>query len=145
MLCEIPASSYKPVHLVNVSLVPDVFMAFPKSANRRREEFVGSHCTCSHTLLWLISAALLSCCTILIKYYYVCTKSSGCAPRGISVTKRASRTPRVPPGGALAPLIFAPPVRREGRFAAGRHKMRQQRSRCPSAPAKRTKSQSKNT
>lgn len=94
MLCEIPASSYKPAHLVSVSLASDVFMGFPKSANGQREEFVGFHCTCSHTLLWLISAMVLSCYTLLIKYYYVCTKSKGCM-RSSFVTKRMIRTPKI--------------------------------------------------
>lgn len=83
MLCEIPASSYKPAHLVSVSLASDVFMGFSKSANRRREEFVGFHCTCSYTLLWLISTMLLSCYTLLIKYYCVCTNFKGCIGKHI--------------------------------------------------------------
>lgn len=77
MLCEIPASSYKPAHLVSISLASDVFMGFSKSANRWCKEFVGFHCTCSYTLLWLISAMLLSCYTLLIKYYNVCTNFQG--------------------------------------------------------------------
>lgn len=114
MLCEIPASSYKPAHLVSLSLASDVFMGFSKSANRRREEFVGFHCTCSHTLLWLISTMPLSCYTLLIKYYCVCTNFKGCIGKHIC-PQACDPCPKVPPGGALALFICAASVWQEGR------------------------------
>lgn len=135
MLCEIPASSYKPAHLVSVSLASDVFMGFSKSANRRREEFVGFHCTCSHTLLWLISTMLLSCYTLLIQYYCVCTNFKGCIGKHIC-PQACDPYPKVPPGGALALFICAPSVWQEGRVRQNNKKKKvQQGSCCPSAPA----------
>lgn len=131
MLCEIPASSYKPAHLVSLSLASDVFMSFPKSANRRREEFVAFHCTCSHTLLWLISAMLLSCYTLSIKYYYVCTKPKGCIRSDL---KPYDSYPNVPPGGALALFICAPSVGKKVVCSRATHNV-QRGSCCPPAPA----------
>lgn len=133
MLCEIPASSYKPAHLVSLSLVSDVFMDFPKSANRRREEFVRFHCTCSNTLLWLISAALLSRCTLLIKHYYVCTKSGGLRTDEHLCHQARDPYHKVPPGGALALYIRARSVWQEGRLRQSSTKC------CPSAPASEQK------
>lgn len=136
MLCEIPASSYKPAHLASVSLASDVFMAFPKSANRQREEFVGFRCTCSHTLLWLISAMLLSCCTLLIKYYYVCTKSEGCI-RSNSVTKRVI-LPQRSTRWRFSSVHFVLHLSATRLFAAEQHNNVQRGSCCPAAPASHT-------
>lgn len=65
MLCEIPGSSYKPAHLVTVSLAADAFMGFSKSANRRHKISIVllhllNYSQYSCTLLCLISTLLLS-------------------------------------------------------------------------------------
>lgn len=113
MLCEIPGSSYKPAHLVTLSLAADAFMGFSKSANRRHKISIVllhlfNYSQYSCTLLCLISTLLLSgnmmSCTF--KYVY-----SVCAQfRRLCESTVAIPYSRGPQDGALALLICAPSV-----------------------------------